>query len=83
MDDGKINLYKFDLDPMKHEPRGYCNLNVANSFDYVLIQELPNGKQRKHIFVLNGKTKTAEMEAVAVDEYIPYCLFTKGLLNYW
>lgn len=83
MDSKSISVYCFSFDPMKYEPRGSCNLHVANSFDYVLIQDEPRGRERKHIFALDSKTKTLEIESVAVDEYIPYCLFAKGLLNYW
>ena len=40
MGDGKINVYTFNLDPMKHQPRGYCNLHVAKSVDTVTFEDL-------------------------------------------
>jgi len=81
MDNGKINVYTFDLDPMKHQPRGYCILHVANNVDRVTLEDCNTKKKRTLKAFYNGKT--VEIEAVAEDEYIPYCLYMRDLLHYW
>lgn len=83
MDDGKINVYTFNLDPMNYQPRGYCNLHVAKSVDAVIFEDCATGKKRTLKTHYNGKTKTIVLEAVAEDEYIPYCLYMRDLLHSW